>query len=139
MERLAAAALKRPGSIRNLDALAAETRTSVPALEQVAHLLRLAGLLVAAQGSIRRHTPLATRLRDLHLEVVRAIDGEGLWGSGILGLAKCSDNAPCPAHLVWKKTREVLSQHLEDQSLADLTRAVEERRRINRSSSMCSR
>jgi Rrf2 family iron-sulfur cluster assembly transcriptional regulator len=139
MERLAAAALGRPGSVRTLDALAAEIGTSVPALEQVAHFLRLAGLLEAPQGrsgGIRLSRP-ASEISVL--EVVRAFDGEGLWAICILGLAKCSDDAPCPAHLVWQKTRELLSQHLESQSLADLTRAVAQRRRVHRSSRVRSR
>jgi Rrf2 family protein len=136
MERLAAAALRRPGSVRKLDALAAETGTTVPALEQVAHLLRLAGLLEAPQGPSEgvRLSRAASQISVL--EIVRAIDGAGLWGRCILGLAQCSDDAPCPAHSVWKKTREVLEQHLACQSLADLTQAVAQRRRLRRSSSV---
>lgn len=132
MERLAAAAIQRPGSVRKLDALAAETGTTIPTLEQVAYLLRLAGLLDAPPdrpGGIRLSRP-ASQISVL--AVVLAVDGAGLWKICILGLAKCSDDAPCPAHSVWKKTREVLWQHLESQSLADLTRVMAKRRQARR-------
>jgi Rrf2 family iron-sulfur cluster assembly transcriptional regulator len=133
MERLAAAARRKPGSVRNLEALATETGASGPTLEQVVNLLRFAGLLEAprvAQGGVRLARPAS---RISMLEVVRAIDGTGLFGRCILGLAQCSDEAPCPAHTVWKQTRAVLEQHLASQSVADLTRAVAQRRRTRRS------
>ncbi len=134
MERLAAAETRHPGSVRSLDSLAAETRTSVPALEQAVNLLRLAGLLetpaAPGPGGVRLARPAS---QISMLEVVRAIDGAGLWARCILGLAQCSDEAPCPAHEVWKKTRALLEQHLENQSLADLTQAVAGRRSGRRS------
>jgi Rrf2 family protein len=133
MERLAATARQRPGSLRKLDALASESGASGPALEQVVNLLRLAGLLVAPrgpQGGVRLARP-ASGISVL--DVVRAIDGAGDWGRCILGLARCSDETPCPAHDVWKKTRALLEQHLESQSVADLTLAVSARRRARRS------
>lgn len=133
MERLAAASLRRPGSARDVDALAAETGASGPALEQVVNLLRFAGLLEVPQrvtpGGVRLARPAS---QISMLDVVRAIDGTGLWGRCILGLAECSDEAPCPAHEVWKKTRGVLEQHLASQSIADLSRAVAQRRRTRR-------
>lgn len=133
MERLAAASVRRPGSVRTLDALGAETGASGPALEQVINLLRFAGLLEAPPrglpGSVRLARPAS---KISMLEVVRAIDGTGLWGRCILGLAECSDVTPCPAHEVWKKTRAVLEQQLESQSIADLARTVGQRRRTRR-------
>jgi Rrf2 family iron-sulfur cluster assembly transcriptional regulator len=134
MERLAAASIRRPGSSRSLSVLAGETGMSGPALEQVVHFLRLARLLEASrdQSTAVRLTRPASQISLL--AVVRAIDGAGLWGRCILGLQECSDAAPCPAHPVWKKARAMLEQHLDSQSLVDLTRAVARRRRAgNRS------
>jgi Rrf2 family protein len=129
MERLAAASIRRPGSSRSLSVLAGETEMSGPALEQVVHFLALARLLEAP-----RDRPTAVRLarpasRISLLAVVRAIDGAGLWGRCILGLEECSDAAPCPAHPVWKKARAMLEEHLDNQSLVDLTRVVALRHR----------
>jgi Rrf2 family iron-sulfur cluster assembly transcriptional regulator len=131
MERLATASIQRPGSVRHLDALAAETGTSGPALEQAINLLRLAGLVEASREGGVRLARAASQISML--EVVRAIDGAGLWARCILGLAECSDEAPCPAHEAWKKTRGLLEHSLESQSMADLARAVGHRRRTRRS------
>jgi Rrf2 family protein len=132
MERLAASSLRRPGSVRNRAALAAETGLSAPVLEQVVGFLELAGLLKAApapNGGIRlARTPARISL----LEIVRAIDGGGLWRRCILGLEECSDESPCPAHPVWKTTRGLLEKHLEGQSIADLSKALARRWRLRR-------
>jgi Rrf2 family iron-sulfur cluster assembly transcriptional regulator len=128
MERLGAAAIHRPGAFRKLDALGAEIGLSTPEVEQVVHFLRLAGLVEApgAPDGVRLARPAS---RISLLEVVRATDGSGLWGRCILGLAECSDAMPCPAHAAWKEARALLERHLDSQSLADLTRAVDRRRR----------
>jgi Rrf2 family iron-sulfur cluster assembly transcriptional regulator len=129
MERLAAASIRRPGSSKSLSVLAGETGMSGPALEQVVHLLRLAHLLETPreQSTAVRLARPASQISLL--AVVRAIDAAGLWGRCILGLEECSDAAPCPAHPVWKKARAMLEQHLDNQSLVDLTRVVARRRR----------
>jgi Rrf2 family iron-sulfur cluster assembly transcriptional regulator len=129
MERLAAAAVQRPGSVRQRDALALEAGLTLPALEQVLHFLRLAGLLEMPRGSSGGVRLARAASRISLLQVVRAIDGAGLWGRCILGLEECSDEMPCPAHTVWKETRARLERHLDSQSLVDLTRAVALRRR----------
>ena len=134
MERMAAASLRRPGSSRSLSVLGGEIGMSGPALEQVVHFLRLAGLLEAPRGQSTA-VRLARPASEISLlAVVRAIDAAGLWGRCILGLQECSDAAPCPAHPAWKKARAMLEQHLDSQSLVDLTRVVARRRRAgNRS------
>jgi Rrf2 family protein len=134
MERLAAISIRRPGSSRSLSVLAGEIGMSGPALEQVVHFLRLARLLEAPRDQTAA-VRLARPASEISLlAVVRAIDGAGLWGRCILGLEACSDTAPCPAHPVWKKARAMLEEHLDSQSLVDLTRVVARRRRAgNRS------
>ena len=132
MERLADAALRRPGSVRNQTTLAGETGLSLPEFEQVVHFLRLAGLVEASRGrppGVRLARPAS---RVSLLEVVRAIDGAGLWGRCILGLEECSDAIPCPAHPAWKQARSLLEEHLDGQSLVDLTKALTRRRRARR-------
>jgi Rrf2 family transcriptional regulator, iron-sulfur cluster assembly transcription factor len=133
MERLAAASLRRPGSVRNEAALALETGLSLPELEQVVYFLRLAGLVEITGGrtaGIRLARPPS---RISLLQVVRAIDGTGLWGRCILGLEECSEAMPCPAHPVWKQARSMLEEHLDTQSLIDLTRVLTRRRHPQKS------
>jgi Rrf2 family protein len=132
MERLAAAELGRRGSVRSLDSLAKETGMAMPTVAQVVSFLELAGLVA------ERRSPPGVRLgrsvTDISLlDVVRATDGTGLMRRCLMGLPECSDAAPCSVHPVWKKAREVLERHLGSQSIADLTRVLNARRRVARS------
>lgn len=126
--RLAEEALARPGGLLRLDVLARATGARAPALAQVLLKLKRAGLLAARRGpsgGMRLSRPpdaIAV------LEVVRAVDGAGLENRCILGLPACGDEAPCPAHPVWKRARALLESRLEDRSLADLARAAVRKR-----------
>jgi Rrf2 family protein len=62
-------------------------------------------------------------------DVVRATDGARFLRRCLMGLAECSDETPCPVHPFWKQARGVLEQHLEAQSVADLARAMAQKRR----------
>ena len=132
MARLAAGAMRRPGSLRSLEALAAETGMSTPAQAQVVHFLELAGLVEAPHGALGGLRLARPSSQISLLEVVGAIDGAGLWGRCVLGLAQCSDDEPCPAHMVWKRTRRMLELHLQSQSLVDLIRALDRKRPVKR-------
>jgi Rrf2 family iron-sulfur cluster assembly transcriptional regulator len=124
MERLAAAEIAKPGALLSLAALAAATGAPQPALSQVVHRLRRAGLLAARRGpsgGVRLARPAA---EISVLEVVRVVDGADLEGRCILGFPACGDATPCPAHPVWKRVRAMLERRLESRSLADLARAV---------------
>ena len=130
MERLAAAeAAARPGAMRGRALLAEDTGLPSPVLDQVLGFLEIAGLVQSGRGmpgAVRLSRPAS---EISLLQVVRAIDGTGLWSRCILGFEECSDEMPCPAHPVWKTTRAVLERHLDDQSIADLARTLQRRRR----------
>ncbi len=131
MERLAAASLRRPSAGRNLQGIAEETGLALPTLTQLISFLRLAGLV-----SQRGRSGALRLTRDASgisvLDVIRAIDGSGLWRRCLLGLAECSDTAPCPVHVAWKAARTQLERHLASESIANLARAVSRRRRARR-------
>jgi Rrf2 family protein len=128
MERLAADELDRPGSLRSLATLSAETGTPPAVLAQVVHRLRRAGLLEGRRGpsgGVRlARSPDAIPV----LEVIRVFDGVGVRGRCVLGFLECSDSTPCPAHPIWKVARTALERQLEDRSLADHAGAVERKR-----------
>ena len=131
MERLAAASLRRPSSGRSLQGIAEETGLALPTLTQLVSFLRLAGLV-----SQRGRSGNLRLTRDASgisvLDVIRAIDGTRLWRRCLLGLAECSDIAPCPVHVAWKVARTQLERHLGNESVANLARAVSRRRRSRR-------
>ncbi|HKA35812.1 MAG TPA: Rrf2 family transcriptional regulator [Thermoanaerobaculia bacterium] len=130
MERLAAGeAAAHPGAMRSRALLGEDTGLPSPALDQVLHFLEIAGLVLcgrAMAGAVRLARPAS---EISLLQVVRAIDGAGLWNRCILGFEECSDAMPCPAHPVWKTTRALLERHLDDQTIADLARSLKRRQR----------
>lgn len=104
--------------------LARELRIPPASLAQVLHRLRRAGLLNARRGP-SGGVALARPSGEITvLEVVRAIEGAGLEGRCVLGLDDCSDQAPCPAHPVWKRARALLERQLERRSLRDLVASM---------------
>jgi Rrf2 family transcriptional regulator, iron-sulfur cluster assembly transcription factor len=126
MERLAASSLDGR-AVQEFSRVAADTGLSVPAVMQVAHFLQRAKLVKpqGIAGVALARSPAAISM----LDVVRAIDGSGPWKRCLLGLAQCSDEAPCPAHFVWKRARGMLERQLEKQSIADLAQAILEKGR----------
>jgi Rrf2 family iron-sulfur cluster assembly transcriptional regulator len=54
------------------------------------------------------------------IDVVRAIDGNGLFVSCVLGLEKCSESQPCPMHEQVKPIRDQLMAEFSKQSVSDL-------------------
>jgi Rrf2 family iron-sulfur cluster assembly transcriptional regulator len=131
MERLAVAAKGRPGSVRNPDALSAETGMAVPTITQVVTFLRRAGL-VAQRGRLGGISLARPASQVTLYDVVRATDGTGLFRHCLMGLAECSDATPCPVHPFWKQARAVLEQRLQAQSVAELAGAMARKRHARR-------
>lgn len=60
------------------------------------------------------------------LDVVEPIEHISRWSGCILGLAACSDSAPCALHERWKAVRNAYVQMLQRTTLAELVaRGVE--------------
>ena len=51
------------------------------------------------------------------LEVVEAIEGPQFGQSCLLGLPRCSDEAPCPLHYQWSDLRVTILHMLEETSI----------------------
>ena len=50
-------------------------------------------------------------------DVIRAIDGNGIFTNCILGLKACSEKRPCPLHFEFKEIKSQLSRGLESTKL----------------------
>lgn len=61
------------------------------------------------------------------LEIVQAIDGNGLLHDCVLGLKVCSEIKPCPAHPKFKPIRNEISEFLINTTLQELTKGVNEK------------
>jgi len=54
------------------------------------------------------------------IDIVRAIDGSGLFTSCVLGLEKCSETQPCPMHEQVKPIRDMLMDEFSKKPVAEL-------------------
>lgn len=67
---------------------------------------------------------LARKPKNIKLiEIVKAIDGDKVFKSCVLGFPNCGDDHPCPVHYKWGKIRGEAFNMLSEETLEDL-RAV---------------
>ena len=54
------------------------------------------------------------------IEIVRAIDGDKVFKSCVLGFPNCSNESPCPVHDKWGKIRDDAYKMLSEETLEQL-------------------
>jgi len=59
------------------------------------------------------------------IKIVDAVDGLSFFESCGLGLAKCSEESPCPIHHEFKKSREHLMQVFSTKSIGELASDIQ--------------
>ncbi|WP_143960924.1 RrF2 family transcriptional regulator [Litoribacter populi] len=59
------------------------------------------------------------------IDLVVAIDGDGIFKGCALGLKQCSETNPCPIHKDFKAIRDDLTQLLQTRSIRELAEDVE--------------
>ena len=59
-------------------------------------------------------------------QIVLAIDGNGMYSLCGLGLKKCSEKQPCPAHKDFKVIREKIRKTLESTNLSMLASSIDD-------------
>ena len=64
------------------------------------------------------------------LDIVEALDGLSEYEKCASGLAECTDDMPCPLHDSWKALRSRIMDYLGRNTIADLARALEQKRRM---------
>ncbi len=95
-----------------------------PYLSKILQGLAADGLLVSQKGKGGGFL-LAPGVRDLRLlEVVRRIEGSGYGDACVLGLAKCADETPCPAHHAWKPMKRDMMGMLDSRTLGEIAEKV---------------
>ena len=52
-------------------------------------------------------------------DVVKAIDGDGIYKDCVIGLKACSEKNPCPIHFEYKEIKKNLITMLEENTIAD--------------------
>ncbi|MCB0713753.1 MAG: Rrf2 family transcriptional regulator [Ignavibacteriae bacterium] len=96
-------------------------------LDISSHFLAKIVQLLAAEGILNSYrgpnggVNLARSPENITLmEVVSAVDGEGLFHDCFIGLPECGEQNPCPLHKWWKQVRKEISGTLSKATLADL-------------------
>lgn len=95
-----------------------------PFLGKIFQTLVRAGLLKSSKGPgggfALAKAPDAISLYDIY----KAVDGDTYLDACAVGLARCSDEVPCPLHERWKPIRERIRNYLETTSLASMADAT---------------
>lgn len=87
-------------------------------LTKIFQKLTLAGLLASFRGP-NGGVALARPGKDIRLlDIVVALDGDGLFHECILGLPGCGNRTPCPLHASWAVERLRLRAMFEGMTLA---------------------
>ncbi len=95
-----------------------------PFLAKLLQQLARSGILVSVKGP-KGGFGLARPPKEISLlEVVSVVDGEDGFTRCAVGLAECSDTAPCPLHDTWKLLRTEILDYMAGRSLADLAEAM---------------
>ena len=95
-----------------------------PFLGKIFQTLVRAGLLKSSKGPgggfALARDPETISLYDIY----RAVDGDTYLDACAVGLARCSEEMPCPLHERWKPIRERIRNYLESTSLANMSDAT---------------
>jgi Rrf2 family transcriptional regulator, iron-sulfur cluster assembly transcription factor len=98
-----------------------------PFLGKIFQTLVRAGLLTSNKGPGGGFA-LARRPSEIALfDIYQAVDGTTYLDACAVGLARCSDETPCPLHDRWKPIRERIRTYLQSTSLADMAEATEKK------------
>jgi len=98
-------------------------------LAKILQQLARKGLLRSSKGPSGGFS-LRQRPRQIRLlDIVEALDGLAAYEKCASGLARCSEDMPCPLHDSWVGLRSRIMDYLGKNTIADLARALDLKRR----------
>ncbi len=98
-------------------------------LAKILQQLARKGLLRSSKGPTGGFS-LRSPAGDITLvQIVESLDGLTEYQKCVSGLAECTDDAPCGMHDSWKALRSRIMEYLEQTTIADLTKALIEKRK----------
>lgn len=113
-------AADKSGGYISIKEMSSKLGISFHFLTKILQQLTAKGLLESYKGP-KGGVRLALPPEDIRfLDVVVAIDGEGLLRECVLGLPGCGVKEPCPLHEEWSKNKEGIRLMFENTSLAYL-------------------
>ena len=98
-------------------------------LAKILQQLARKGLLRSSKGPTGGFA-LRVPAAEVHLiDIVEALDGLAPYQQCASGLAECSDSMPCSMHDSWVTLRSRIMDYLGRNSIADLAKALEQKRK----------
>lgn len=119
-----------PGEYALVKNIAAQAGIPAHFLAKILQDLARDGFLKSSKGpggGFRLNQPAA---EISMLRIVEAVDGAGRYQRCIGGSPECHDRAPCGMHDSWKALRSRIIDYLGGTSIADLAKALGEKRRL---------
>lgn len=96
------------------------TDTPEPFVAKVLQILSRRGLVLSSKGPGGGFYVDANSRAIPLIDIVKAVDGDGLFLSCGLGIKNCSERKPCPIHYQYKAIREQMTEMLKTSSIQDL-------------------
>jgi Rrf2 family protein len=110
--------------------IAAEENIPTHFLAKILQQLARKGLLRSSKGPTGGFA-LRVPADDIRLiDIVESLDGLVEYQQCAAGLSECSDEMPCPLHDSWKALRSRIMDYLGRNTIADLAKALEQKRRL---------
>jgi Rrf2 family protein len=110
--------------------VAAHERIPGPFLGKVFQTLVRANVLASNKGPGGGFSVVRDPATITLFDIYRAIDGTTYLDGCAVGLARCSDETPCPLHERWKPVRERIRDYLQSTSLADMADATRKKHEL---------
>jgi Rrf2 family transcriptional regulator, iron-sulfur cluster assembly transcription factor len=119
-----------PGEYALVKTIAAETGIPSHFLAKILQELARDGFLKSSKGPGGGFRLGQTADEISMLRIVEAVDGAGRFERCIGGSPECNDRAVCAMHDSWKALRSRIIEYLGGTSVADLAKALDEKRRL---------
>ena len=110
--------------------IAAEEDIPTHFLAKILQQLARKGLLRSSKGPTGGFSLRVPADEVRLLDIVEALDGLTEYEKCASGLSECSDDMPCPLHDSWKGLRSRIMDYLGRNTIADLAKALEQKRRM---------
>jgi len=110
--------------------IAAEEEIPSHFLAKILQQLARKGLLRSSKGPTGGFSLSVPPDEIRLLDIVDALDGLSEYEKCASGLAECTDDMPCPVHDSWKPLRSRIMDYLGRNTIADLAKALEQKRRM---------
>jgi Rrf2 family transcriptional regulator, iron-sulfur cluster assembly transcription factor len=110
--------------------IAAEEEIPTHFLAKILQQLARKGLLRSSKGPTGGFALRVPANETRLLDIVETFDGLAEYERCASGLAECSDDMPCALHDSWKALRSRILDYLGHNTIADLAKALEQKRRL---------